>query len=166
MLQVDAMDVDLLLERWAKDKRSGLYYHAVGPYGRQTRRYLHRIVGARKFFPGSGDVLPTSIKVTHDNHIPEDNRRDNIVLFDVANSSQRSPKRGKASRFRGVYKTYNNKWRPAVQYRVRGVRRAMYGTTHETEEAAAREYDRLALGIFPNPVLNFPQEIQKVETHG
>lgn len=112
---------------------------------------------------GEGHILlhrwltnaPSDMDVDHINRNTLDNRRSNLRLATSAqNAANRSPNSGR--RFRGIsFDPKYNKW--CVQLRVN--RRLRYFGRYESEEEAARVYDRAASEAFGEfAYLNFPQE--------
>lgn len=108
---------------------------------------LHRfIVGA-----------PDGLEVDHKNGDGLDCRRSNLRLATrTQNAANRSKQWGTVSRFKGVYlNRKTGKWQAQIWCEKKQFR----GRIVETEEEAARDYDRLAVihaGEFAS--LNFPED--------
>ncbi len=101
---------------------------------------------------------PAGVLVDHKNNDSLDNRRDNLRLATRRQNTynRRKTKSKTTSRFRGVsFKKQNSRWVAQIQYKGKGIWLGYF----ESEEEAARAYDRAALkyhGEFAS--LNFPRE--------
>lgn len=112
---------------WARKGPASETFYATASGGRQMHRL---IMGAAR-----GQV------VDHRNHNGLDNRRENLRLCTNAeNLRNRLPNKVAVSRFKGVKRGHRNRWRAVIQ--VDGERFSL--GAFETEELAARQYDRAA----------------------
>lgn len=141
-IKYDAVDHHIVAQyTWRAEIHEHTTYAACTtrrPDGRWTTLYMHRLlIGA-----------PKGKQVDHRNHDGLDNRRRNLRL---ATSSQNLANQlknpGRSSRFKGVtWHRRGGKWQ--AQIAVEGKRR--YLGLHETEEAAARAYNKAAREAWGN----------------
>jgi hypothetical protein len=100
---------------------------------------------------------PTKMYVDHKNGNGWDNRRANLRLADSFQSAMNKPKRRNAriSRYKGVKR---NKWSRRWYAEINYERKRIYLGTYDTEEQAARAYDRAARKYHKEFArLNFPK---------
>ena len=91
---------------------------------------LHKLIAQAK--PGE--------YVDHINRIKTDNRRENLrIVTPLINCLNRSPRKNKASKFKGVFKQ-KNKWQVYVNSKYIGI--------FATEEEAAMAYDNNVVKVY------------------
>ena len=112
-----------------------------------------------------GHKIPRGMVVDHIDRNPLNNRRDNLRLCTPQqNAANRSVSGKGTSRYKGVHRTRNDKWRSTISITIwprRGKRKYKKATislgTYGTEEEAARAYDATATEWFGEyACINFP----------
>lgn len=108
---------------------------------------------------------PKGMVVDHINHNTLDNTRENLRVCSVGenNMNRRYSARsdtGSLRNFRGVYKSYNCKSKQRWQAKIaKGNKTNIYLGTFDSQEAAAKAYDKKAKELFGEfAKLNFPEE--------
>lgn len=152
---IDDEDAErVLAHRWrAKDEGRGAAHKSPQWYARNATTYLHRfIIGA-----------PRGMQVDHVNGDRLDCRRSNLRLATNAQNAANRSNRGGASSFKGVsyplLKSGRRKW----QAMIFAAGRAKWLGYFETEEDAARAYDRAAVEAYGEYArLNLPSMVGAV----
>lgn len=94
-------------------------------------------------------LVPGALCVDHINHVRHDNRRSNLRATDESHNAQNRAKWGTKSRYTGVVKQ-GDFW-------IAGItkdHKKEYLGTFQTEEDAARAYNRRAKELYDSPLLN------------
>ena len=146
MYQVDTEDNDLRITGAYKThpKSQTMYVRTT------DGRYLHRAVMSRVL----GRELTKSEKVDHINGNGLDNRRVNLrVVTHSQNLANRSITRRTTNRFKGITKCKRTgKWQAKIMVNYKTI----YLGTFESDEDAAKEYDKAAVCHFGDSArLNF-----------
>lgn len=119
------------------------FIYCACPVGVRRKLTLHRLI------TGANGTL----KVDHINGNTLDNRRCNLRLATNAENLRNMRVRGGTSRYKGVYHRPDGLWRSQIMHSYKRMNLGNY----ETEEAAAKVYDRMAIELFgPYARLNFP----------
>jgi predicted acetyltransferase len=166
---IDDEDSDLLSIKWSALKFKGQkekYSFVKRDNFKHKTLSIHREICARKY--GIGFHEKCKVVLTGD---WRDFRRQNIIISDSATISKNKsmPKFTKRIKdtvneikYKGVYETY---WRSKILYHTSiclcRARKTIWIGTKDTQESAAREYDKYAMILFKDrATLNFPNEIQ------
>lgn len=139
--------------KWCAVKRRDVFYaiRSIKINGKWTKQYMHRFITNAK--PGK--------EVDHENNDGQDsgldNRKSNLRFCTRAQNlcNQRKQKRA-SSKYKGVYwQAGRKKWRAQIQANGRKICLGVF----DSEEEAARTYDRAALKLFGEFArLNLPEQ--------
>lgn len=144
---VDAEDYDWLSQyKWCAAKDKEAFYAHRGNGG--TTVSMHRAIMR----------APKGMMCDHKNHNGLDNRKGNLRLCTSAqNQYNKRPKKGCASRYKGVVLRSNRKrWRAKIGFS----RKRIHLGDFANEIQAALAYDDKAIGLFGEFAwLNFPERI-------
>lgn len=145
---VDDEDFEELSKfKWCAVNPSGKLIYARRSVGDSGCVYMHR------------QLMPDLRQVDHVNRDGLDNRRANLRGADHSQNQFNTPKRrrrGATSKFKGVSRSANGRWRAHIGVRHKNV----YIGTFDSEVAAANAYDQMCRAIRPNVAhLNFPYGI-------
>ncbi len=102
-------------------------------------------------------ITDPEIPIDHIDNNPLNNRRDNLMVCTPANNSFNTrPHKDSISKYKGVTVSYRAKpWRATITHKGRSYALG----NHETEEEAARAYDKKAKELFGEYAwLNFPDK--------
>jgi len=168
-IQVSPQDIDLL-GGWKQNRK----VHADGSLYRYKKighafqkEFLHRLVAAR-ILAAKHKRLTSRVRVRFKDKDVTNCTRENIVLVDYATQGRLAIRvKRKTSKYRGVYRE-RDRWRVKIRYPVANSHlvknKVKYKTEHigyyplDQEEVAARAYDKRARQIFPDAVVNFPED--------
>jgi len=145
---VDAEDYDWLSQyKWCAAKDRYTFYAHRGSSG--TTVTMHRVIMR----------APKGVMCDHINHNGLDNRKSNLRLCTNAqNQYNKSPKKGCASRYKGVvWRRDCKKWRARIGFK----RKRIHLGDFDDQMDAAMAYDDKAVELFGEfAYLNFPERME------
>jgi hypothetical protein len=126
---------------------------------RKKRSYLRTSFGKKKGAVNISRLImncPNGMVVDHINGDTLDNRRANLRICSVSqNAMNQAPQRIKRSKYKGVTR-HKKKWLSQINQRVAGKQKHTHLGLYDSEEDAARAYDKKAKELYGEfALLNF-----------